>query len=121
MTACVMWCNGFLQNLDFDLAGPGSGGRPRARLIAQLRHLNPFSTPPITRIVARRSGRWLVEIEPGEQYDVHLMSGWVIGGGWCIGLYWKSDEGRRFRCWIAGWRQDPAVLRRLLVRMKMPV
>lgn len=116
-----MWYNGFLQNLDIDLARRDFGGFGRTAFARWLRRVSPFHTPVVTRLVARRTGSWFLETDSGECHDVRLVSGWILGGGICFGLYWKSDEGRRFRCWLAGWQHDPVVLRRLRVRLKVPV
>jgi hypothetical protein len=116
-----MWCNGFLQILEIDLVGHRSGNWVRAGLPGRLRCVNYFYTSVVNRFAARPSGNWTIETEQGKIFEARLVSGWIIGNGLIMGLYWKSESGDRFRCWLAGWQQDPTVLRRLLVRLKLPV
>jgi hypothetical protein len=116
-----MWCNGFLEILEIYPAGRWLGGLSGHSFCRVLRRFNPFSTPPITRIVAQQSGNWIIETEPGERLEVRLISGWIIGSGLSIGLCWKSSDGRCFRSWLTSWRQDPVAWRRLQVRLRMPV
>ncbi len=90
-----MWSNGFLHNLEIYPVGNSRCGLSAGSLWRALHRLNPFSPPPVVRIVARRSGSWAIETETGRWHEVQLISGWIIGGGLCIGLYWKSDDGQR--------------------------
>lgn len=116
-----MWYNGFLQILEIDPEGCRAGKPARTAWPRRLWQMNYFYTSAVQRFVARPSGIWTIETEQGKRFEVRLASGWIIGNGLCMGLYWKSESGHRFRCWLAGWRQDPTVLRRLLVRLKLPV
>jgi hypothetical protein len=122
MPVFVMWSNGFLQTLEICPASRCAGGLFVNTFCHGVRRLNPFLTPMVTRIVAQPSGYWILETESGGRYEVNLNGGWIFGSGLCVGLYWKSDDGRQsFRSWLISWRQDPAVWRRLQVRLRIPV
>jgi hypothetical protein len=121
MMVCAMWYNGFLQILEIK----PEDGRPldsiRRSLTRRFRRLNILRAPAVTRISARPSGQWTIETEYGDRCNADLISGWIMGYGWCIGLYWKSDSGKRFRCWVAGSGHDAILIRRMIVRLKLPV
>lgn len=116
-----MWYNGFLQNLDIDLRPRGLSRTGQTFFIEWIRQLMPFRSPVVNRIVARRSGSWLLETSDGQKIEASLAGGWIVGNGRYVGLYWESDEGSRLRCWLAGWRHDAVTRRRFLVRLKLPV
>lgn len=116
-----MWSNSFLQTLEIYPVARCPGGLTGHSFCRVLRRCNPFATPPVTRIIAQPSGKWVLETEQGERYEAQLMHGWIIGNGLGIGLAWKSCEGQCFRAWLTCRRQDPATWRRLQVRLRMPV
>jgi hypothetical protein len=107
MTTFSMWCNGFLQTLEF-----------RPRTLAQLFPVK--MRRPLQRVTLDNRGRWNLEFACDDRREAVLSAGWIACRGRVIGLVWTTSKGRNIRAWAFSGDHDPETWRRLFVRLRHP-
>ena len=105
-----MLSNGFLHILDLRISEQPFGwlqSRIRARCIS--------------RAICYQNGGWSLFFADGELVEAHLSGHWVLSGGLLLGLSWRTSDARKAMCITSLRWQDPDTIRRLLVRLRLPL
>jgi len=105
-----MLSNGFLNILDLRISDqPFNWLQPR---MVERR---------ISRAICYQSGGWCLFFADGARIDAQLSGHWVLSGGLLIGLSWRTADASKAMCLTSLRWQDPNTIRRLLVRLRLPV